>query len=233
MHNIIITTMAHKILLTLLLQLTVAFSAFAQTEETKDSLTLKDLKYLTIKGVELKPGLLMEDALKVFLKKGLEKDTWFDKAKEEENAYWLKGTFFNTRNCEIYIYPTTNDKNIVGKILITFPEDYSFKSLKRQYDELKYSLSQKYHMFSCIESFDDEYLEKSNDDELKLLALSKNEATFDARFYASDNPITSLLGYIVLRIDSFNLSNETRCHVTLSYVTSDDVIEQMTKDNDL
>lgn len=199
----------------------------------RDSIAKNIDKFLTIKGVELKPGMRMDDALRIFLDKGWEKHELFNGFKEKTNKYLLTGSFFNIGNCDICISPTINNKNIVSSIIINFPKRDSFKDLKNEYDELKYSLSQKYHIMSCNESFDNELIENSNDDQMKLLAISKDEATFDTRFKVQDVLLADILGYIVLRINSFNSSGETKCNVTLSYITSDSWIEQMTKDDDL
>ena len=175
----------------------------------------------------------MDDALRIFLDKGWEKHELFNGFKEKNNKYLLTGSFFNIGNCDICISPTINNKNIVSSIIIRFPKRDSFKDLKNEYDELKYALSQKYYIMSSDESFDSELIENSNDDEIKLLAISKDEATFDTRFKVRDVLLADILGYIVLRINSFNSSGETKCNVTLSYITSDSWIEQMTKDDDL
>lgn len=219
----------------LLLSYTTGVNAQTKSEllAIRDSVVKYTDKFLTVKGVELKPEMRMEDALRIFLDKGWEKHELFNGIKDEANIYLLTGSFFNTEDCQISILPTTNDKNIVAQILIIFPKRNSFKDLKNEYDELKYSLSQKYNIMSCDESFDSELIENSNDDEMKLLALSKNQATFDSRFNVQDVPFANILGYIVLRISSSNSSHETEHYIILSYVTSDSWIEQMTKDDDL
>lgn len=122
--------MAQKILFTLLLQLTFAISAFAQSDKVGEYLTQNSKRFLTVKGLELKPGLLMEDALKAFEAKGWERSMIFDYVKEERNIYELRGTFYNRRNCVIQIFPTLNNKNIVGIIGIGLPKQDTFKDLK-------------------------------------------------------------------------------------------------------
>lgn len=199
----------------------------------RDSIAKNIDKFLTIKGVELKPGMRMDDALRIFLDKGWEKHELFNGFKEETNKYLLTGSFFNTEDCLICISPTVNDKNIVSSILISFPKKDSFKDLKKEYDELKYSLSQKYHLMSCTESFDNKLIENSNDDQMKLLALSKDEAKFHTRFNASDTPMASILGYVGINIGHSILSGDKKYNVSICYVTSDSWIEQMTKDDDL
>lgn len=233
MHNTIITTMAHKILLTLLLQLTVAFSAFAQSDNIGEYLTQNSKRFLTVKGLELKPGLRMDDALKAFEAKGWERSEYFDTMKELRGTYVLNGTFYNRSNCNIMIMPTANNKNIIGKIGINLPNRDSFKELKEEYDDLKSALSDKYHMVSSTESFDDKYLEESTSDILKLAALSRDEATFMTEFRLSENQSDSLLGFIRLIINYVNSDNQDVFYVSIVYFTYDFIIEQVNAVNDL
>lgn len=233
MHNTIITTMAHKILLTLLLQLTVAFSAFAQTDNVGEYLAQNSKRFLTVKGLELKPGLRMDDALKAFEAKGWERSKYFDTMKELSGAYFLNGTFYNCSNCEIIIIPTGNNKKIVGAIGITLPNRDSFKDLKEEYDDLKSALSEKYHMVSSIESFDDKYLEESTSDLLKLTALSRDEAKFMTEFHLSDKQQDDLLGYIRLVISHRKTNSQESFHVYVLYCTYDNLMEQVKAKDDL
>lgn len=225
--------MAHKILLTLLLQLTVAFSAFAQTDNIGEYLTQNSKRFLTVKGLELKPGLRMDDALKAFEAKGWERSEYFDTMKELRGTYVLNGTFYNRSNCNIMIMPTANNKNIIGKIGINLPNRDSFKELKEEYDDLKSALSDKYHMVSSTESFDDKYLEESTSDILKLAALSRDEATFMTEFRLSENQSDSLLGFIRLIINYVNSDNQDVFYVSIVYFTYDFIIEQVNAVNDL
>lgn len=233
LHNKIITTMAHKILLTLLLQLTVAFSAFAQTDNIGEYLAQNSKRFLTVKGLELKPGLRMDDALKAFEAKGWEHSDMFDFVKEKYNVYNLNGTFYKYNNCDIKIFPTGNNKNIVSMVTISLPERKSFKDLKEDYDELKSALNNKYYMFSSTESFDDKYLEESTSDLLKLTALSRNEANFMTEFHLSENKSDDLLGFIRLRIDHINVNGQDFFYVSILYCTYDHIMEQINAVDDL
>lgn len=186
-------------------------------------------EYLTVKGLELKPGLTMYETLKHFLAKGFKKSEDFDLFKDKLNVYILEGSFFNFSNCTINIIPTSNDKNIVRMITIEFPERESFKSLKEEYDNLKLSLSDKYYLYECTEKFDNDYVEKSSSDFLKLHAIEKDEAEFKSRFILTNEVLSALNGYITMYISCFNRKNR----ITLTYSTPDSVTEQRQKSDDL
>lgn len=225
--------MAQKILFTLLLQLTFAISAFAQSDEVGEYLAQNSKRFLTVKGLELKPGLLMEDALKAFEAKGWERSMIFDYVKEERNIYELRGTFYNRRNCVIQIFPTLNNKNIVGIIGIGLPKQDTFKDLKNQYDDLKAALSEKYHIVSSTESFDDESVGEGTFDELKLMAISRNEAKFTTEFHLSENKTDELLGYIRLDINHIKIEDNDSFYVSIIYFTYDCIMEQAHASDDL
>lgn len=225
--------MAQKILFTLLLQLTFAISAFAQSDQTGEYLAQNSKRFFTVKGLELKPGLLMEDALKAFEAKGWERSMIFDYVKEERNIYELRGTFYNRRNCVIQIFPTLNNKNIVGIIGIGLPKQDTFKDLKNQYDDLKAALSEKYHIVSSTESFDDESVGEGTFDELKLMAISRNEAKFTTEFHLSENKTDELLGYIRLDINHIKIEDNDSFYVSIIYFTYDCIMEQEHASDDL
>lgn len=225
--------MAQKILFTLLLQLTFAISAFAQSDKVGEYLTQNSKRFLTVKGLELKPGLLMEDALKAFEAKGWERSMIFDYVKEERNIYELRGTFYNRRDCNIQVMPTLNNKNIVGLIGINLPEQDTFKDLKNQYDDLKAALSEKYHIVSSTESFDDESVGEGTFDELKLMAISRNEAKFTTEFHLSENKTDELLGYIRLDINHIKIEDNDSFYVSIIYFTYDCIMEQAHASDDL
>lgn len=225
--------MAQKILFTLLLQLTFAISAFAQSDQTGEYLAQNSKRFFTVKGLELKPGLLMEDALKAFEAKGWERSMIFDYVKEERNIYELRGTFYNRRDCNIQVMPTLNNKNIVGLIGINLPKQDTFKDLKNQYDDLKAALSEKYHIVSSTESFDDESVGEGTFDELKLMAISRNEAKFTTEFHLSENKTDELLGYIRLDINHIKIEDNDYFYVSIIYFTYDHIMDQINASDDL
>lgn len=225
--------MAQKILFTLLLQLTFAISAFAQSDQTGEYLAQNSKRFFTVKGLELKPGLLMEDALKAFEAKGWERSKFFDILKEERNFYDLEGTFYNRRDCSIQVFPTLNNKNIVGTIAIFLPQRDTFKDLKNEYDDLKAALSEKYYIVSSTESFDNESVGESTLDELKLMAISRDEAKFMTEFHLSENKEDDLLGFIRLYIGHIKVKDNDYFKIVILYCTYDHIMDQINASDDL
>ena len=212
-------------------------AAFSQTysDSTKmlrDYVAQNSEKFLTVKGLELKPGLKMDDALKHLLKKGWQKSDLFDIAKSNFGLYDLRGGFFSRSNCRIKVLPASSDKNVVGAIGINFPDATSFKQLKKEYDDLKSALSEKYYMFECHEKFDDNYVENSTSDYLKLTALERDEVLFETQFHVSGDALSLLLGFVRLKINHLKVDYETTYFISLTYVTSDDVVEQLSSAKD-
>lgn len=231
--------MMKKFILLLSLLASCGLTSFAQSKyefyvEKRNELEQSIKKYLTVKGLELKPGLKMDDALRYFESKGFSKTEYFDYAKETFNIYDLEGSFFNYSKCGVKISPLNENKNIVSMIAIHFPDADSFKRLKEEYDELKASLSEKYYLIRNTESFDDDYVNRSTSDYLKLNALSNNECKFESTFYISENPYSFLLGQIILSIATLKVDYHTTYYVSLLYITPDSALEYTSaKEDDL
>lgn len=227
-----------KKLFSLLILLHIAcFTAFSQTNSdsnrmARDLMAQSTNKFLTVKGIELKPGFKMSDMLEQLLDKGLKKSEIFDIAKEKFGILDLTGTFLSRPNCSIKVLPTQTDKSIVAAVAIHFPEAKTFNELKSQYDILKSTLSKKYAINNCNEGFDDAYVNKSTSNYLKLSSLEKNEGRFETRFCVSDDPDSFLLGQINLNISCLKVDYNTSFFVTVTYSTSDCVLEQLSSMED-
>lgn len=190
-------------------------------------------RYITFKGIELKEGLRMDDMLRMLESKGFKRAETFELFKNKFNGYQLVGSFFNTIECDIKIMPTTNDKNIVGIINVHFPERQTFKQLKEEYDKIKDALNNKYHLNSCEEGFDDEYVGNNTSDYFKLRALQNDECKFKSIYYLSDNPFSLIKGQIVLTISHLAYDYNHDYYVSLLYCTPDNIKEQLSRDDDL
>lgn len=225
--------MVQKVLLTLFLQLTVVFSAFAETDITKNSTEVNHQKYLTVKGLELKPGLRMDDALNAFKAKGWVHLNVNDETIRDTKFYVLRGIFYNYVNSEVFIYSTINDRNIVGKLEICFPSMDSFKELKDLYDRLKSALGKKYHMISHTETFHDKNVNNSSQDKYKLKALEQGKAIFNSKFVLNKDSNSSSSGYILLYFKSDKMDFFKSYYVYITYVTPDGIAEQLSAEDDL
>lgn len=224
--------MMKKFAIFLLLQFAIFANVNAQSnnisiDEFRELINQKADRFLTFKGIELKPGLKMKDFVSQLESKGLKRMTDFE---SKHNSASLEGTFFNISDCEIHIVPTKQDPNMVGVVGVAFPNRDSFKRLKAEYDQLKASLSEKYTVSAGIESFDDEYIESTTSDHLKLNALSNDEGRFETDFTLSDDNLTC--GYIVLSIAHVEVAYEDYFYVSLAYYTPDKVYEQLYSRND-
>ena len=230
--------MTKRVLFIVLLQFFVN-CIFSQTKN--DSIyQIRDLvvqlaeKFLTVKGVELKPGMKMDELSRLFESKGWKKTEMSDYAQEKFGVIDMKGMFFNRYDCGIQILPTASNANIVGKIGIEFPDKDFFRDLLREYNEIKTALSKKYHLVASIESFDQANVENSSSDYLKLRALKNKEATFESTFHVDDKELSILLGSVTLRITNLTTDYDTRTFVFLKYCTSDDIIDDyLHSDDDL
>ena len=195
----------------LLLMCLFTCTMFAQSE------TKPAQEYLTVKGLELKPGLTMKKALNHFLSKGITKRKEFEAAKKLKNVYWLEGRFFNHFFCKIYIHPLEDNPKIVGFIRIEFLESNSFSSLKSIYDEVKSALSEKYHLTYCTEEFNDPEVESSESDELKFQALINFKADFTTWFrpYGSSDEKERGDGYLSISRGTKGLANTYIVYTTI------------------
>ena len=116
-------------------------------------------KFLTVKGIELKPGMKMKEMLKKLESKGCKRKEGFDYIRRKEGLYYLSGSYFSHSDCTIWVYPIPSNKKIVGAVGVFLPNTKSFKKLKKYYDDLKEALSEKYSLFECQEGFDDSDVE--------------------------------------------------------------------------
>ena len=209
-----------------------SFVINAQSYTTaRDIVALEINKFLTVKGIELKPNMLMKDMLTALESKGFEKTVLFEYIKELYGGYELNGPFYSY-SCRTKVLPISSNKEIVGLVNISFPNGSSFKQLKALYDNLKSSLSGKYFLHESIEKFDDDLINEKGSDFLKMNALSKDEGTFKSIFYVSEEEKSLLLGQVVLTISHIYVNYEHEYFVSLSYCTSDEILEQLKSSNE-
>lgn len=212
-------------------------AGFAQSyadflKSKRDEFVQSTGKFLTIKGIELKPEMNVNDMYNMLLRKGFVESEISKEFNKITGGYELKGTFYGVLNCSVVLYPIATDKNILGMVSISFPNQKSFKALKRDYDNLKISLGDKYSLINSIEKFDDDYIKEMTSDYLKLRAIKNDEATFQSVFYLSANDVSViLLGQVFLRIAYADKEYQDNYYVSLVYYTSDYVMEQFASGN--
>ena len=221
----------------LLLFVLISINNFVHAQSNMDIVTSRDNmainlnKFFTVKGIELRPGLKIKSLVKDLLSKGFKKSE-FNDLTVKSGYYDLYGSFFNRDKCNIKIFPTSNNKTIVGLIGIIFPKHDSFKTLKEEYDFLKSELSKKYALDSCEEKFNQSEIEESSSDGLKLLALKNNEARFESTFILTEDKESILLGKVTLTITYLERFFKDYYCVMLGYTTSDHILEQITNIQD-
>lgn len=204
--------------------------SYEETKKVRDLLVENTDRFLTVKGIELRPGLKMVDMLRQLKSKGWKETEASDYIRQEYGGYELTGIFFEHYNCRIKLLPTSHDNSIVGVVGISFPDAHSFKQVKDVYDELKAALSGKYVLNECNEGFEGDYVDEESSDTRKFLSVLKDEAKFESRFCLSEDNLSLLLGQVVLSISHYNLS----CYVSLTYSTSDNIVNQLSSvDDDL
>ena len=92
--------MIKKLLFIFLLQLSLVSCVCNQTKNrliaSRDSIANHTDKFITFKGLELKHGIQMADALKALEAKGLKRSEQFDYKKRNYHIYSLRGHFIST-----------------------------------------------------------------------------------------------------------------------------------------
>lgn len=140
-------------------------------------------KYMTFKGVPFNCDM----------------DTFVDRMEAigyvktlmQETAAVLHGNFAGKDNCTIVVL-ATNKSKLVWKVVVHFPEQISWRSLKNEYEGFKDLYTKKYGDPNDIEFFDYPYEEG---DGHELTALEMELCTYSSYF-------TTNQGTVVLSISS-------------------------------
>ena len=109
----------------------------------------------------------------------------------QEGAAIFSGNFAGKDDCTIIVL-ATNKSQLVWKVIVNFPEQISWRSLKNEYDSFKDLYTKKYGNPNAYEFFDYPY-EEGDGHELTALELEK--CTYSSYF-------TTNQGVVVLKIDS-------------------------------
>lgn len=223
--------MIKKLLFIFLLQLSLVSCVCNQTKNrliaSRDSIANHTDKFITFKGLELKHGIQMADALKALEAKGFKRSEQFDYKKRTYHIYSLRGTFYKYRDCNITIYPMESDKDIFGEIAIFLPYRYSFKEMKKDYDDLRHVYGNRYHMVSATVSFDDKCIDENMLDSLKPKNFSYDHAYLMTEFHISDDKLGELSGLIRLNTVYITPQNKDVYYVVITYSTYENNLEQI------
>lgn len=146
------------------------------------SLAVFAQEHMTFKGVS------MDNSLSSFISQLKSKGFTLDAT--EDNVALLKGDFAGKSDCTIGIVATKQGKK-VWKVVVYFPEETSWYSLKSEYKSFKSSYTEKYGSPKSFERFDDPYYEG---DGYELQALRLEKCTYKSYYNTSK-------GYISVGID--------------------------------
>ena len=108
----------------------------------------------------------------------------------DETGSVLTGSFAGKDDCEIYVISTGVSK-LVWTVVVYFPEETSWSSLKSEYNSFKQSYTGKYGVPESYEFFSSPYYEG---DGYELQALGVEKCTFASYFTTTSGNITLRIG---------------------------------------
>lgn len=182
------------------------------TEDTKDDAAMEISNHLKFKGVPI------DGTLNQFVSRMKRKG--FKKTDSFEGGAVLEGDFAGYKECEVYV-STLNNKDLVSRISVVFPNQTTWEYLYGDYKNLKELLTEKYGQPSSVtEKFQDKYIDDDND---RMYAVKMDKCKYETRF-KNDK------GEIVLWIEHENVLN---CFVVLQYKdkTNGEIIREVAKDD--
>lgn len=169
-------------------------------ENPQDNASMESSTHLKFMGVPIDGKL--DDFVSRMKRKGFEHIISLD------NAEVLQGDFADFKQCKVYV-STLDQKDLVSKITVVFPDQDQWKYLYGDYKHLKEMLTEKYGKpSSCVEEFQSSYGTGPQDDQNRMFAVSFDKCNYETRF-TTDN------GEIALKIEH---SDVISCYVTLSYI---------------
>ena len=179
-----------KTLLTVILIALTTLTSFAQDN-------VNTIEHMTFKGIRI-DGTLNEYVLKM-------KKSGFTHRGTENKFAILEGDFAGYKGCTIGV-ATLEQKDLVSKITVIFPERDTWSTLSSNYFNLKELLTEKYgEPTESVEKWDT--YSKPQDDGDRMYAVKRDNCKYYTT-YETEN------GDIQLSIDHDNLLN---CFVRLSY----------------
>lgn len=192
-------------------------SASPAEQAEQDEATMANSPHLKFKGVPI------DGTRKKFVDR-MEKKEFKYIGDTEDGASVLEGDFAAYKGCRIYV-STLENKDLVSRIAVVFPEQKQWEYLYGNYKSLKEMLTEKYGKpASCTEEFQEAWYYASND-ERKMDGAKTDKCKYVTRFQA-DN------GEIILSIGHSDSLRES-CYVMLTYkdATNGNAVKQHAMDD--
>lgn len=168
-------------------------------ENPQDDAAMESSSHLKFKGVPIDGKL--EDFVSRMKRKG------FKHVGTQDDTEIMQGDFADFKECTVYV-TTLDNKDLVSRIAVTFPEQDQWEYLHGDYKHLKGLLTEKYGKpSSCTEKFQSSYGSGPKDDGDKMYEVKFDRCKYETRF-TTDN------GEIILWIEHDGVSS---CYVMLSY----------------
>ena len=180
-------------------------------DASQDDAAIDRNTHLKFKGVPI------DGTLKEFVSRMKRKG--FKSIGTENGMAILKGDFAAYKECTIYV-STLDNKDLVSRISVVFPNQKTWEYLHGDYMNLKELLIEKYGAPSSVtEEFQGEYID---DDIDRIAAVMTDRCNYESRF-------TTEKGEIVLWIEHENVS----CFVALVYKDkiNSNIIKETAKDD--
>lgn len=164
-------------------------------------------------------GIPIDGTLKEFVSR-MKRKGGFESIGIENGTAILKGDFAAYKECTIYV-STLDNKDLVSRISVVFPNQETWEYLYGDYMNLKKLLTEKYGVPSSVtEQFQDKYID---DDADRMHAVKMDRCKYESRF-------TTEKGEIVLWIEHERVMS---CFVALAYKDkiNSNIIKEIAKDD--
>lgn len=178
----------------------------------KDDAAMENSNHLKFKGVPI------DGTLKEFVTRMKRKG--FKSIGSEKGFEVLQGDFAAYKKCTVYV-STLDNKDLVSRITVAFPNEETWEYLYGDYKHLKDLLTEKYGQPSTVtEKFQDKYIDDDND---RMLAVKMDNCKYETRFKTDK-------GEIVLWIEHESVMS---CFVMLAYKdkVNGGIIKNVAKDD--
>ena len=149
-------------------------------------------------------GIPIDGTLDDFIEKLKRKG--FESIASEDGVALLRGDFATYNSCIICVF-SLEDKDLVSKIAVVFPEKDRWSSLYGNYTDLKQLLTEKYgEPSSVIEEFQNSYI--IDDDQDRMFAVWDDRCKYESIFSTDEGVINLFISH----------GDYTNCFVVLNYL---------------